>query len=113
MKIAISEIEGIFIMAVYGRIDSNSSSEFERVLYETIDKTAWIILDLAEVEYVSSSALRVLLAGKKRLKPKKGDLILTALQPVVRDVFDITGLSRVFSIQKAREQALQSIRSMQ
>lgn len=113
MKIAISEIEGIFIMAVYGRIDSNSSSEFERVLYETIDKTAWIILDLAEVEYISSSALRVLLAGKKRLKPKKGDLILTALQPVVRDVFEITGLSRVFSIQKSREQALQSIRSMQ
>lgn len=113
MKISISEIEGIFVMAVQGRIDSNSSSEFERVLYEAIDKTSWIILDLAEVEYISSTALRVLLAGKKRLKPKQGDLILTALQPVVRDVFEITGLSRVFLIQKFREQALQSIRSMQ
>lgn len=113
MKITVCEIDGIYIFAVAGRIDSVSSSELERALYEAMDKTAWIILDLAEAEYISSFGLRVLLACKKGLKPKKGDLILTALQPVVRDVFEITGLSKVISIKKTREEALQSIRFMQ
>lgn len=113
MKITVGDIDGIFLMAVSGRIDSISSNELENALQEAMNKSSRIILDLAEAEYISSCGLRVLLAGKKALKRKKGDLILTSLQPVVRDVFEITGLSRVFSIEKTRAEALQSIRSEQ
>jgi len=113
MKMTVGDIDGIFLMAVSGRIDSISSNELESALQEAMNKNSRIILDLAEAEYISSSGLRVLLAGKKALKRKKGDLILTSLQPVVRDVFEITGLRRVFSIEKTMEEALQRIRSEQ
>jgi anti-sigma B factor antagonist len=113
MKITIHYIEGICVMAISGRIDSISSSDLEKALNFAITENSRIILDLADTEYISSSGLRVLLAGKKMLRTKKGDIILTALQPVVRDVFEIAGLAKLFSIKKDGEDALCYLRSQQ
>ena len=97
-------------MTISGRIDSNSSGELERALHDAINDNSGIVMDLADTEYISSSGLRILLAGKKMLKERKGEMILASLQPVVRDVFEIAGLSRLFLIKKSLEDALSQMK---
>jgi anti-sigma B factor antagonist len=113
MKITVKDIQGVCLMAISGRVDSNSSFDLESALYEAIDKNSRVIMDLADTAYMSSSGLRVLLAGKKMLKARSGEIILTSLQPVVRDVFEIAGLTRLFSIKKSREDALCELKCQQ
>jgi len=98
--------DGICLMSISGRIDSNYSGDLERALNKAINEYSRIIMDLKDTEYISSSGVRVLLAGKKMLSEKNGEMILVSLQPVVRDVFEIAGLARLFLIKKNREDAL-------
>jgi len=111
VKIAVKEVQGICLISISGRIDSGCSVDLEIALYKAISENSRIIMDLADAEYISSSGLRVLLAGKKRLDERGGEMILLHLQPVVRDVFEIAGLARLFLIKKSLEDALSAIRS--
>jgi anti-sigma B factor antagonist len=110
MKITVKDIQGICLMAISGRIDSSNSVDLESALYKAINENSRVIMDLADAEYISSSGLRVLLAGKKMLKEKDGEMILISLQPVVRDVFEIAGLSRLFLIRKSLEDAIPAMK---
>jgi anti-sigma B factor antagonist len=98
--------DGICLMSISGRIDSNYSVDLEKALNKAVDEYSRIIMDLKDAEYISSSGMRVLLAVKKTLREKNGEIILISLQPVVRDVFEIAGLARLFSIKKSWEDAL-------
>ena len=106
MKIFKDLHDGICLMSISGRIDSNYSDDLERALNKAVNEYSKIIMDLKDTEYISSSGVRVLLAGKKMLGEKNGEMILVSLQPVVRDVFEIAGLARLFLIKKTREDAL-------
>jgi anti-sigma B factor antagonist len=111
MEIIFKDLDdGIWLMSISGRIDSNYSGELERALNTAINENSRIIIDLKDTEYISSSGLRVLLAGKKMLREKNGEMILVSLQPVVRDVFEIAGLARLFLIKKSWEDALFEMR---
>jgi anti-sigma B factor antagonist len=109
MKITEENIENILTIAVSGRLDMITSKDLETVLDRAIEKNQWIIVDLKDTDYISSSGLRVLLAGLERLKAKNGDLRLTSLQPVVREVFEISGLSNLFSLHANLSEAVDSI----
>ncbi|MDD1742650.1 MAG: STAS domain-containing protein [Methanotrichaceae archaeon] len=113
MNITEKKIDNISVIAVSGRIDSTTSKDLETVLNQAIDTNSKIIVNLADTDYISSSGLRVLLAGLKKLRQKKGEMRLTSLQPVVRDVFEISGLSRLFSINKTLDAAVNSLQAMQ
>lgn len=106
-------MQGVCVMTISGRIDSNSSDELEKSLHNAINNNSRIIMDLADTEYISSSGLRILLAGKKIVKERNGEIVLASLQPVVRDVFEIAGLARLFFIKKNLEDALSQMNCRQ
>ena len=112
MNITGKEIDDISVISISGRVDPITSKDLELVLNQVIDMNSRIIVNLADTEYISSSGLRVLLAGLKTLKQKNGEMRLTSLQPVVRDIFEISGFSRLFSIQRNLEDAVNSLQSM-
>ena len=98
------------VVAAKGRLDSNTSKDFEaRLLGLAANPEASLVIDLGNVDYVSSAGLRVLLMALKKVKAGKGKLALCAVQSHVREVFDISGLSTVFSIHPERQAAIQSV----
>jgi anti-anti-sigma factor len=102
----------ITTLAFSGRIDASSSTGMEEDLVRVMDEGhRHIIVDLSGVEYMSSAGLRVLLATLKRIKAMKGELRLCGLQPFVREVFDMTGFSKLFTITETVSEAENSIRA--
>ncbi|MEP9375489.1 STAS domain-containing protein [Aquabacter sp. CN5-332] len=87
------------VLKVSGRLDTPNAKPFEASLLDAISGTAGAItVDLAGVDYVSSSGLRALLVAGKAMRGAKRDLALRALQPQIREVFDISGFSTLFEI---------------
>ncbi len=112
MELNKSIINNVPVIKVSGRIDASTSRDLETALNELIDQDrAQIVLDLGSVEYISSVGLRVMLAALKKVRPKKGDVKLVSLQPFVREVFEITGFTKLFSIYTNQGDALNGMKT--
>ena len=106
MEMTDEKRDGVVIVAPRGRLDVNTSAELEKRL---LDKVAagetLFVVDLLDIEYISSAGLRVLLLLAKKLKERSGRVVLSSLGPAVRQVFELAGLLPVFAIEASREQA--------
>jgi len=109
MNISENSREGALVISAAGRIDSTTAGELEAVLPPRVKQHPAVIIDLAGVPYVSSAGLRVLLIGAKAAKAAGHRLIITGVAPAVREVFDISGFSRIFTIETDVDAALASI----
>jgi len=95
------------IFKLSGRIDTLSSALFEEKLLDLIENGETnLIGDCSQLEYVSSSALRVFLVALKRIKRKNGQFSLFGLQPQINEVFEISGFLDLFQIYDNRAKAL-------
>jgi anti-sigma B factor antagonist len=99
MELTLLNVDNMPIVVVSGRIDATTSGHLETALDELIGQNkANIVVDMNGVEYISSVGLRVILSAQKKVRLKKGDVKLASLQPFVREVFEITGFTKLFSI---------------
>ena len=99
------------ILCPEGRLDTINSKIFEEKVLAVIDggETRFVI-DLSQMDYVSSSGLRVFLIASKRVTSTGGKIVLCSLQDPVKEVFDIVGFYSIFPIFGSQDEALNSLR---
>jgi anti-anti-sigma factor len=106
MNITQQQQDGIINLAISGRLDAVSAveadKEFSKVLDAGHDR---LLINLSELNYISSAGLRVLLVVAKRIQQNGGKVVLTALTPNVKEVFEISGFSSIFKIFETDEDA--------
>lgn len=81
-----------------GRLDTITSPDLESKINEATPDADKLILDLANLEYISSAGLRVLLGAVQSMEGK-GEMIVCNLSQSVKEVFELTGFSRLFNIE--------------
>lgn len=106
MEIAKKNNDGVMMLSFCGRLDASSATETENELNKIIDDSPKLIIDLAELEYISSAGLRVLLVAAKRIRRENGKMCLCALKDSVLDVFEISGFSAIFDLADTETEAL-------
>ena len=100
MKTNITEKDGKVIVAVQGELDTDTSVDFQKVVSPlTARQNLAVELDADRLEYISSKAIRVLISLQQRIVANGGSLVVTRVQPAVREIFDMTGLTRSFGIE--------------
>ena len=99
MKFEKEIIEGVQVIKPYGRIDSNTSHEFEDILNREIEPGRDVEIDFREAVYISSSGLRCLLGLRKRLGDD-ASIVFTHVNDVIMDVFEMTGFTDLFEVVK-------------
>lgn len=82
---------------VKGPLDMNSSPELERAFEEELNDVTELTVDLAEVPYVSSMGLRLLLAWQKRMF-KQGSMHVVNVSEDVMKLFAETGFTEILDI---------------
>ena len=85
---------------ISGRIDTTSSPELENEIKSDLEGIKKIILDFKNVEYISSSGLRVLLSLHKTMTASDGELIISKPADMVVEVFEVTGFADILNIEK-------------
>lgn len=107
MNIAHERLDGASVFTPQGRIDGATAGALEAALLAAIDADVpRLVLDLAQVEYMSSAGLRVVVLVGKRLKQRGGRLVLCSLQPLVQEVFEVSGLLGMVAVAPGRSEAL-------
>jgi anti-anti-sigma factor len=102
--------EDVRIVEVEGRIAADTTTQLENALRALLEEGAVkIIVDLGNVNYISSAGLRVFLTTLKQVKAGNGVLILVNLVPEVAKVFKLAGFTKIFTIMDDVESALQSM----
>ena len=85
-------------LSLKGRVDTVTSPKLQEALAEVMPSDEQIELDFAEVDYVSSAGLRVLLQGQKNAQAAGKTMTLKNVSSEVMKVFDITGFSGILTI---------------
>jgi anti-sigma B factor antagonist len=99
MEVVKTGTEKGITLAVSGKLSAATAEEFGAAVDAAVGETGDLVLDFAEVTYLASAGLRVLLGANKKLKAKSGSLLILHAGEAIQEVFEITGLEDVFSIQ--------------
>jgi len=90
--------EGTMILALEGRLDTGSAPQLEAELKQSVSGVSCLIFDLKDLEYTSSAGLRVLLSAQKVMN-KQGEMIVRNVNETIMEVFEVTGLVDILTIQ--------------
>lgn len=83
---------------ISGRIDTTTAPALGESLAEGYDSCEKLILDFAEVDYISSAGLRILLSAQKVMS-KKGGMKLVNVNSDIMDIFEVTGFQDILTIE--------------
>ena len=89
---------GTLNAAVSGRIDTTTAPSLEKELKDSFDSCEALVLDFADVEYISSAGLRVLLSAQKVMSKKDGMKLVNVSESIM-EIFEVTGFSEILTIE--------------
>ncbi|MCR5511237.1 MAG: STAS domain-containing protein [Lachnospiraceae bacterium] len=81
-----------------GRLDTNTSPELDTELKSVLADVKTLTFDMANLVYISSAGLRVLLSAQKVMN-KQGSMTIKNVAPDVMEIFDVTGFSDILTIE--------------
>jgi|GEM_PF-1115032 len=100
----------VLILYFKGRLDALSSPPTEQKIFEAVQNGQLkIILELSQVNFICTEAIRVFLSAMKKLKAMDGKLILCAVHTNVLDVFKMSGFDHLLEMTLTEEEALRKL----
>ena len=110
MDFKVTEYKRVCVVKGIGRIDSTVAPDLERMLTELLDKNKSIIIDMSEIDFVSSAGWWSIIRAQKELKKHgRGQLTLVGLCQNVRESMDLIGILPYFSVYDEMVDAIGSI----
>jgi anti-sigma B factor antagonist len=106
MELKSNVVDGISIVELSGRFDSYEAPRLTTWFEQASNK---VVINLAEVTFVDSSALALLVKGMKHCRQQGGDLALCSLQQPVRIIFELTRLDKAFGIYSTQDEAVKAL----
>ena len=85
-------------LAIVGRLDTTTAPQLEAEFNQNLDGVEKLVLDFAELEYLSSAGLRVLLAAQKVMN-KQGEMIIKNVNETINEIFEVTGFIDILTIE--------------
>ena len=85
-------------VAVEGRIDTLTAPDLEEQLEPELEDVERLIFDFAELKYISSAGLRVLLSSMK-VMDEQGEMIVRNVNSDIMDIFEVTGFADLLNIE--------------
>lgn len=98
MIINVEKNEMVTKVSIAGRLDTTTAPAFEEEIIKITEGATELVLDFADLEYVSSAGLRVILKTQKAMKTK-GSMKIINVNEMVMEVFEITGFVDILTIE--------------
>lgn len=110
MEISQEKINDVAILSLKGRLNVTTTSELEQAFNKLLEENQTkVLVECRELEYISSAGLRVLLTAAKQFKKISGEIALAGLNQNVKQVFEISGFTSIFTIYTTRDEAVKSM----
>ncbi len=107
MEFTVDEFGDVRAVRIAGNLDTQTSPVAQKQLTQLIDNGATkILIDFEELNYISSSGLRMLLVAAQQLEGTSGQVRICNPNTLVREVFVTSGFSDIFSVYGSQAEAL-------
>lgn len=110
MNVQLERLGSTTLVVPHGRLDFGTAPAFEKQLQDALvgggTAPARLIIDCEALDYVSSAGLRAILLAARASQRAGITFALCALTPAVREVFDLSGFSRIITVHPDRATAL-------
>jgi anti-anti-sigma factor len=111
LELSESSDGAVTVIAVKGRLDSASAPTLEERLSGTLAAPSRrLLIELSQLEYISSAGFRILLLAMKRADQSEGQLVLAGVSGKVRELFDLGGFLDLFRICSTRDEGVAALR---
>ena len=98
LDINVQSFKRVDLITVSGRVDSSTAPELEETLEERMGEGRYsLVLDLSDVNYLSSAGLRTLVSALRNCKKKGGDVRIATPSERVTEVMSLAGLDTLFT----------------
>lgn len=115
MEIIHRKLKNTDVLKIVGRLDAGTAPQLQDTIQELFASGRHrIVLDLQDLDYISSPGLRVLIEARKKAREwklsdlERGDIRIANLPPRIREVFDLTGFTALFQIYDDLVEAIDS-----
>ncbi|EIT87268.1 anti-sigma F factor antagonist [Fictibacillus macauensis ZFHKF-1] len=111
LNIGLEIKHNVLCIRLEGELDHHTADDLRRKVDELI-KTKnidHILLNLEDLEFMDSSGLGVILGRYKQIKSQQGEMVVCAISPAVKRLFDMSGLFKIMRLETSEEYALQSL----
>ena len=98
MTIEIKKNADTATICIAGRLDTTTAPALDKTINENTNGVSHLILDIKEIDYISSAGLRVLLSTQKKMQ-KIGSMKVLNVCPAVMEVFEMTGFADILVIE--------------
>lgn len=98
MNINLNKEGAKLTIALSGRLDTMTAPELEKAINDNIAGVEDLVLDLKELEYMSSAGLRVLLSAEKKMKIC-GKMTVKNVNEMIMEIFEVTGFADILTIE--------------
>lgn len=102
MELSEQRFADVRVASVSGRVDHSAAEAFRDLLWPALqdcgEGQTQLVLDLSGLDYISSAGLRVLMLAAREVKPRNGRVVVSSLQPVVREIFEISRFNLLFRV---------------
>jgi len=109
MKVTLSQEKGINVIGIEGSIDGKTAPLVRQEITPTLETAQSAILDLSQVDYLSSAGLRLLLLVYREFSAKKGKLVLLGVSEDIKTVMSHTGFLNFFTLAGSLVEAVQAL----
>ncbi|CAN5399795.1 STAS domain-containing protein [soil metagenome] len=110
MEITSVKQDAVSVLKLKGRLDVLTSNDLSDYLMAEIERgAAFLVVDFTDVDYVSSSGLRVLLQARKKLKTMGGTVFLSGVKDFVKEVLVAVGFDTIFPLTSSSDDAVARI----
>ncbi len=103
----------VLIASPAGRIDTGTYNDFKNLLNGELDRTGarHLVIDLRDLEYVSSAGFREFFLAGRRMSRGGGTLAVCQFQPAVKELFEIAQFMTAYAVHETREAAVAAAKS--
>lgn len=106
MNVTILPESGVTRVELEGSIDGKTAPQIREELFRALQQTQKLVIDMSQVDYLSSAGLRLLLLLYREITARKGKLVLLRVSPEIRTVMSHTGFLSFFTLADSQQEAL-------
>ncbi|MFZ2491172.1 MAG: anti-sigma factor antagonist [Thermoanaerobaculia bacterium] len=109
MELSLNRTDAATIVSISGDIDAKSAPDIQSQVLPVVSADLPLVLDMSQVDYMSSAGLRMLLSIYRQSAATKARLVISGLSPELTDVMSATGFLEQFSLSDTVQSALESL----
>ncbi|WP_062046521.1 anti-sigma F factor antagonist [Bacillus sp. JCM 19034] len=110
LQISVEEKGAVLLVRLIGELDHHTAEELRAQVEERLKRDVkHIVLNLEQLSFMDSSGLGVILGRYKQVKAIGGEMVVCAISPAVKRLFELSGLFKIIRLEENEEYALQKL----